>query len=135
MVGRSMAPSAAHVVGLVLLHQLAGALDDAADAGLAHEHVVRFLGQHEAAGARQRIEARFGERRELVLAVAVGEVGEHEERQPVRRRLVEGAQDARLVGVARVPLQQLLGLLAAVAAEIGVQQVDHRPQVAAFLAR
>ena len=26
-----------------------------------------------------------------------------------------------------------LGLLAAVAAEIGVQQIDHRPEVAAFL--
>ncbi len=30
-------------------------------------------------------------------------------------------------------LQQGLRLLAAVAAEIGVQQVDHRPQMAAFL--
>ena len=30
-------------------------------------------------------------------------------------------------------LEQLLGLLAAVAAEVGVQQVDHRPQVAALL--
>ena len=35
---------------------------DAADAGLADEHVVRFLGQHEAAGARQRIEARLRQR-------------------------------------------------------------------------
>ena len=102
-------------------------------AGLADEHVVRFLGQHEAAGARQRIERRFGEALELELAVAVGEVGEHEERQPVADRLVEGAEDARLVGVAGVALEQLLGLLAAVAAEVGVQQVDHRPQVAAFL--
>src|SRR2546430_9806917 len=32
-----------------------------ADAGLAHEHVVRLLGQHEAAGARERIEARLRE--------------------------------------------------------------------------
>ncbi len=29
--------------------------------------------------------------------------------------------------------EQLLGLLAAVAAEVGVEQVDHRPQVAALL--
>ena len=43
------------------------------------------------------------------------------------------AEDARLVHVARVACQQLLGLLAAVAAEVGVQQVDHRPQVAALL--
>ena len=100
---------------------------------LAHEHVVRLLGQHEAAGARQRIEARFGERGELVLAVAVGEVGEHEEGEPVRRRLVEGAEDARLVGIARMALEQHLRLLAAVAAEIGVQQVDHGPEMPAFL--
>ena len=49
------------------------------------------------------------------------------------RRLVERAEDARLVGIARAALQQLLGLLAAVAAEVRVEQVDHRPQVTAFL--
>ena len=54
-----------------------------ADAGLADEHVMRFLGQHEAARARERIEARLGKRAELILAVAVGEEREHEERQPV----------------------------------------------------
>ena len=55
-----MAPARAdrlRIVGAELLHHLQRALDDAADAGLADEHVVRFLGQHEAAGARQRIEA------------------------------------------------------------------------------
>ena len=70
---------------------------------------------------------------ELHLAVAVGEEREHEERQPVRRLLVEGAEHARLVGIARAALQQALGFLAAVAAEVLVQQVDHRPEVAAFL--
>ena len=115
------------------LHRLAGALDDAADAGLAHEHVMGFFGQHEAAGARQRIEARLRQAFELHLAVAVGEEGEHEERQPVRRLLVEGAEHARRVGAAGAAAQQLVGLLAAVAAEIFVQQVDHRPQMAAFL--
>ena len=35
--------------------------------------------------------------------------------------------------VAGIALQQRLGFLAAVAAEVVVQQVDHRPQVAAFL--
>ena len=39
----------------------------------------------------------------------------------------------RLIGVARVTLEQFLGLLAAVAAEIGVQQIDHRPEMPAFL--
>ena len=47
--------------------------------------------------------------------------------------LVEGAEHARLVGVARAALQQPFGLLAAVLAEIFLQQVDHRPEVAAFL--
>ena len=124
------------IVGIVdagLLHRLAGALDDAGDAGLAHEHVVGFLGQHEAAGARQRIEAGLRQRFELHLAVAVGEVGEHEERQPVRRLLVEGAEHARRVGIAGAALQQGFRLLAAVGAEIFLQQIDHRPEVAAFL--
>ena len=35
--------------------------------------------------------------------------------------------------VAGAPLEQLLGLLAAITAEVRVQQVDHRPQVPAFL--
>ncbi len=81
----------------------------------------------------QRIEAGFGERAQLVLAVAVREEREHEERQPVRRGLVERAEDARVVGVAGAPLEQRLGLLAAVAPEMRVQQIHHRPQVAAFL--
>ncbi len=116
-----------------LLHGLAGSLDDAPDAGLADEHVVRLLGEHEAASPRQRIEARLGEAFELHLAVAVGEEGEHEEREPVRRRLVEGAQHARLVGVAGATLQQALRFLTAIAPEIFLQQVDHGPQVPPFL--
>ena len=95
--------------------------------------MMRLLGQHEAAGARERIEARLGQRAELKLAVAVGEEREHEERQPVRRRFVERAEDARVVGVAGTALEQRFRLLAAVAAEMRVQQVHHRPQVAAFL--
>jgi hypothetical protein len=116
-----------------LLHRLAGALDGAADPGFADEHVVRLFGQHEAAGARQRIEPRLGEAFELHLAVAVGEEGEHEERQPVRRRLVEGAEHARRILAARAPTQQFVRLLAAIAAEIFVQKVDHRPEMTAFL--
>ena len=115
------------------LHRVAGALHDAADAGLADEHVVRFLGQHEAAGARERIEAGLRQRVQLHLAVAVGEVGEHEERQPVGRRLVERAEHARRIGRAGAAAQQLVRLLAAVAAEIFLQQVHHRPEVTAFL--
>src|SRR5258708_1857536 len=115
------------------LHHLERALDDAADSGLADEHVMRFLGQHELTGAGQRIEPALGQALELELAVAVGEIGEHEEDEPVAHRLVEGAEDARLVGIAGMALQQLLGLLAPVAAEIGVQEIDHRPEMAALL--
>ena len=129
-----MPPSCADVLGEPgLLHQLAGALDDAADAGLADEHVVRFLGQHEARRARQRIERALRQRQQLRLAVAVGEHREHEEVEPVVDRLVERVENARLVAVAALPREQVLGLVAAVAAEVRVQQVDHRPQVAAFL--
>lgn len=116
-----------------LLHRLAGALHDAADAGLADEHVMRLFGQHEAAGARQRIEAGLRQRMQLHLAVAVGEVGEHEERQPVRRRLVEGAEHARRIRIAGAAPQQIIGFLAAVAAEIFLQEINHRPEMAAFL--
>jgi hypothetical protein len=69
---------------LCLAHELAGALHDAPDARLADEQMVRFLGEHEAARPRQRIEAALGKARELVLAVAVGEVREHQVREPVR---------------------------------------------------
>ncbi|MNV53839.1 hypothetical protein D3C71_1460010 [compost metagenome] len=120
------------VVGLQLVHHFAGALDHARDARFAHEHVVRFFGQHELGGARQRVEAGLRQRAQLELAVAVGEVGEHVEGQPVRRLLVEGAQDARVVGIARRALQQRVGLFAAIAAEVAMQQIHHGPQVAAF---
>ena len=114
-------------------HRLRRAFDDAPDAGFADEHVMGFLGQHEPAGARQRIEAGLRKALQLHLAVAIGERREHEERQPVGRRLVEGAEHARLVVVARAPLQQLLGLLAPVAAEIFVQEIDHCPEMPPFL--
>ena len=47
-------PHPIDVVGILdsrLAHRLTGALDDAGHAVLADEHVERFLGQHEAAGA------------------------------------------------------------------------------------
>src|SRR5262245_18412922 len=121
------------VVRLVLAHQLAGALDDAHDARLPHEHVVRFLGEHEATGARERIEAALGQARELILAVAVGEEAEHEVGEPVRRLLVEGAEDARLVAVSRAALEQRLRFLTPVAAKVGVEEVDHGPEVPSLL--
>jgi hypothetical protein len=130
---RADAGDVIRVLDAGLLHGLAGALDNAAHARLADEHVVGFLGQHEAAGARERIEARLRQALELHLAVAVGEEREHEEGKPVRRGLVEGAEHARLVLVPGAALQQALRFLAAILAEIFLQQVDHGPQVPAFL--
>src|SRR5258708_3767740 len=40
---------------------------------------------------------------------------------------------ARAVAAARLPAQQVSGFLATVAAEIFLQQVDHRPEVAGLL--
>src|SRR5581483_5654998 len=92
-----------------------------------------FLGEHEAGGARERIEAAFGERLELIFAVAVGEHRETEEVQPVADRRVEGVQDTWMVAMAAAPDEQLFGLLASVAAEVAMEQVNHRPQMARFL--
>jgi hypothetical protein len=131
-----MAPSprnARGIIGLEALHHVARALQHARHARFADEHVVGFLGQHELRRARQRVEARLGQRAQLEFAVAVGEVGEHEEREPIRRLLVERAEDARIVGVAGASLQQFFRFLPPVATEVAVQQVDHRPQVTAFL--
>ncbi len=95
--------------------------------------MMRLLRQHEAAGARQRVEAGLRQTLQLHLAVAVGEEGEHEEGQPVRRRLIECTEHARRIGIARAATEKIVGLLAAVAAEIFLQQIDHRPEMAALL--
>ena len=121
------------VVRVVLHHDLRRPLDDPVHAGRPHEHVVRLLLEHELTRPRQRIEGTLLERPQLVLAVPIREVREHEERQPVRGLLVEGAQDPRRIHAARVALQQRLRLVPALAPEVRVQQVHHRPQVAALL--
>src|SRR5262249_32859797 len=48
-------------------------------------------------------------------------------------RLIKCAEDARFVCISRVALEQFFCFFSAVAAEVGVQQVDHRPEVSAFL--
>ena len=75
-IDRAVVADALRIVGVQLLHDLQRPPDDPAEAGLADEHMVGFLGQHEAAGARQRIEGALGQHLELELAVAVGEIGE-----------------------------------------------------------
>ena len=79
MTASSMPPSARMSARPDSLHEIGGALHDALHSGLADEHVMRLLGEHEARGARERVEAALGERLELVLAVAVGEHREAEE--------------------------------------------------------
>ena len=71
-------------------------------------------------------------RQELEFSITIGEIGEHEECQPVRRPFVEGAEDPRIVLIARAALQQGVGFLAAIATEVPMQQVHHGPQVTAL---
>ncbi len=68
------------ILGAELLHHFAGSLQHARHPRFADEHVMRFLREHELGGAREGIEARLGEGLQLELAVAIGEVREHEER-------------------------------------------------------
>src|SRR4029079_3463571 len=103
------------------------------DAGFADEHVVRLFGEHESRRARQRIERALRERQQLRLAVAVGEHREHEEIQPVLDRFVEGVENAWLIAIPALASQKFLCLVAAVPAEIRMQQIHHRPQMTAFL--
>src|SRR5690606_28631311 len=81
---------------------------------------------------RQRIEAGLGQGTELELAVAISEVGEHVEGEPIGGLLVEGAKNSGTVFAARVALQQRVGLFTTVASEVAMQQVNHGPQVTTF---
>ncbi len=51
-----MAPDLLRVVAAGFLHDFQRSLYDTPETRLAHEHVVGFFGQHEAAGARERVE-------------------------------------------------------------------------------
>ena len=93
---------------------------------------MRLFGEHEFCGARERIERAFGECAKLKFSVTIGEVREHKKRQPIRRFFIERTEDARIVRIARIALQQRIGLFAAIATEMFVQQVHHRPQVTAL---
>jgi hypothetical protein len=121
------------VLALVLFHELRRAPNRAREPRLADEQVVRFLGQHEARGARERREGAFGQGAQLVLAVAVGVGRETEEIEPVVDGVVERGEQARRVGVARAALQHIFGFVATVLAEERVEEIHHRPQVARLL--
>ena len=68
----------------------------------------------------------------MVLAVPVGEIGKHQVGKPVGSLFVERFQDPGLVGVAGVALQESFRLFPPVPAEVGMEQIDHGPQVASF---
>src|SRR5260370_8907586 len=82
----------AHIRGsvdFVFLHDFAGALNNAAHATFSDEHVMRFFGEHEPAGACERIQTGFSERAELKFPVAVREERNHEEVHPAEDRSVQ----------------------------------------------
>src|SRR5205807_9469885 len=79
----------AHIFVGTLLHQLRRAADDAAQPRIADKHVMSFFGQHELAGARQRLEPGFSQSRKLILAVAVGKHRERIKVEPGVTRLIE----------------------------------------------
>src|SRR5262249_36506349 len=54
-------------------------------------------------------------------------------RQPVAGLLIERSEDARIVRISRPALQESFSLLSPVAAEISMQQIHHRPQMAPLL--
>jgi len=91
-----------------------------------------FFGEHEARRTRERLERALSEREQLIFSVAIGEEREHEKRKPIGARLVECAEEARFVRVARSALEQFVGLFATVATEIRMEQIHHRPKMAAL---
>ena len=121
-----------HVFVWVLFHQLRGPFDDAAQSSISDKHVMRFLSQHELTRARQGLESRFSQSRKLILAIAIREHSERIEIQPVVARLIESLEDARLVGIAAATFEQSIGFVAAIAAKVSVQQVNHRPKMPAL---
>ena len=131
-INHSQGPHIRRVFDIVFFHHLASTLNNAGNACLPDEHMVRFLRQHEAARARKRIEARFRQGAKLEFAVPVGKKRKHIERKPVRCGLVKRAENARIIGISGTAREQCFSFLTPVPAEIAVQQVDHSPQVTPF---
>src|ERR1019366_6862561 len=99
-------------------HEVDGSLDYAPQSVVADEHVVRFLVEHEPGAARERVECGLRHRKQLELAVAVGQKTPHEVRQPVLQRVVECVEDTRIVYRARTTREQPLRVVASVGAEM-----------------
>src|ERR1700685_1304288 len=128
----SMFASSAGIGDPMLRHHSASALHRARHARFAHKKMMRFFRQHEAAGTRQRIEARLGQRRQLEFSVPVGEKSEHEECEPMICLLVKCSENAGIIRVPRSPLQKICRLFTSVFTEITVQEVNHCPQMPAL---
>src|SRR3982074_3244681 len=62
----------------------------------------------------------------------VGKEGGDVKGEPVRRWLVESAENARVIGISGPPCEQGFGFLAAIASEVAMQQVHHGPKVTPF---
>src|SRR5690606_6694046 len=69
----------------------------------------------------------------LILPVPIGEIGEHEKRQPVINRLIKGAENTRVIGTAGMAHQKVFGLLPTIAPEIGMEEIDHCPEMPPLL--
>ena len=98
-IDHSKLPSLRGIRQPMLLHHFAGALNRAGHARLADEHVVRLFREHEAAGTRERIETRLGQRGKLELSITVSKESKHKERQPMSRLLVECGEDAVFLNI------------------------------------
>src|SRR6188508_1894534 len=94
---------------------------------------MRLFGEHESCRSRQRIERTLRQRQQLRLPVAIGEHREHEEIEPVVDWLVERIENAWLVTISALTRQEFLSFVATVPAKVGMEQIDHRPEVTAFL--
>jgi len=95
--------------------------------------LVRFFGQHELAGARQGIELDSASDSIGIFRRGRCKNVEHEEGQPLADRLVEGTQDARVIGIAGCRASSASASSRPFASEVRVQKVHHRPQVTALL--
>jgi len=85
---------------------------DAVDAHLADEEVVRLLGEHEAGGPRQRVEAALRQRGELVLASRSVNIANMKK---LSQSSIGSLKAFKMRGLSDEPLrraEQLLGLLA-----------------------
>src|SRR6185369_3233392 len=93
---------------------------------------MSFFGQHEFAGAGERLEPGFSQSRQLIFAITIGEHGERIKVEPVITGLIERFQDARFVRVPAAPLEQRISLVAPVASEVSLQQIHHGPEMTSF---